>query len=210
MEQPIVTEALAHLQSLLETNDLDAAIALIESLRPPDQADVFTELRAEQQHELLLRIDVEDAADILEKMEEPEAAELAEGLDVSLLVPILDQMEPDEAADLLGDLLPDRQALALAQMSEPQEIRPLLRYTDETAGGLMTSEFLALHSGMTAAQAIEAVRSWAPGAETGYYLFVVDAGSMLVGVVSLRRIIVADPTSPVIGIMDPDGIENGS
>ena len=206
MEQPIVAEALAHLHSFLETNDLDGAIALIESLRPPDQADVFAELPTAQQQELLPQIGVEDAADILEKMEEAEAAELAEGLDVSTLAPILDEMQPDEAADLLGDLLPDRATAALAQMSEPEEVQPLLLHPDETAGGLMTSEFLALRPRMTAVQAIEAVRSWAPEVETAYYLFVVDREEALCGVVGLRQLIVADPSSTVSEIMDPDVI----
>jgi len=204
MDEPIVVEALAHLQNLLGASDLDGAIALIESLRPPDQADVFAELPMTQQQELLPQIDVEDAADILEKMEESEAAELANGLDTSTLAPILDEMQPDEAADLLGDLLPDRVNAALAQMSEPEEVQPLLLHPDETAGGLMTSEFLALRPRMTAAQAIQAVRSWAPEAETAYYLFVVDREGALCGVVGLRQLIVAHPSSSVNDIMDPD------
>ena len=201
MEYPIVAEALAHLHSLLAANDLDGAITLIESLRPPDQADVFTELPTEQQQELLLQIAVEDAADILEKMEESEAAELAEGIDVSLLGPILDEMQPDEAADLLGDLLPGRVGEALSQMSEPEEVQPLLLHPDKTAGGLMTSEFLALRPRTTAAQALEAIRSWAPTAETAHYLFVVDREGKLRGVLSLRRLILAGPSTTVDDIM---------
>jgi len=206
MEQPMVVETLAHLHSLLATSDLDGAIALIESLRPPDQADVFAELPMTQQQELLPQIDIEDAADILEKMEEAEAAELANGLDVSTLAPILDEMQPDEAADLLGDLPPDQATSALAQMSEPEEVQPLLLHPDETAGGLMTSEFLALRPAMTTAQAITAIRSWAPEVETAYYLFVVDQDGVLCGVVGLRALIIADPTRTVSDIMDPDVI----
>lgn len=206
MEQPMVVETLAHLHSLLQANDLDGAIVLIESLRPPDQADVFAELPMMQQQELLPQIDVEDAADILEKMQEAEAAELANGLDVNTLVPILDEMEPDEAADLLGDLPPDHATIALAQMSDPDEVQPLLLHPDETAGGLMTSEFLALRPAMTAAQAINAIRSWAPETETAHYLFVVDQNGALCGVVGLRELIVADPSDTVRDIMDPDVI----
>ncbi len=206
MEPPMLIETLAHLHSLLEASDLDGAIALIESLRPPDQAEVFAELPIAQQQELLPQIDIEDAADILEKMEETEAAELAKDLDVSTLAPILDEMQPDEAADLLGDLPPDHATIALAQMSEPEEVQPLLLHPDRTAGGLMTSEFLVLRPAMTAAQAINAIRSWAPEAETAYYLFVVDSNSALRGVVGLRELIVADPSDLVSDIMDPDVI----
>jgi magnesium transporter len=206
MDRPTVSEALTHLRDFLEANDLDAALALIESLRPPDQADVFTELPTSQQQELLPQIETSDAADILEKMEDMEAAELARGLDVDTLVPILDEMEPDEVADLLGDLLPEYASAALSQMSDADEVVPLLLHPDETAGGLMTSEFLALRPRMTAAQAIEAVRSWAPEAEAAYYLFVVDRETRLVGVVGLRQLVVADPVSLIGNIMDRDVI----
>jgi magnesium transporter len=206
MDRPIVVEALAHLQNLLEASDLDGAIALIEALRPPDQADVFGELPVPQQQELLPQIDVEDAADILEKMEESEAAELANGLDVSTLAPILDEMQPDEAADLLGDLLPDRVDAALASMSEPEDVQPLLLHADETAGGLMTSEFLALRRRMTADQAVGAIRAWSPAVETAYYLFVVDREEVLCGVVSLRQLIVARSSTSLSDIMNHDVI----
>jgi magnesium transporter len=82
----------------------------------------------------------------------------------------------------------------------------LLLHPDETAGGLMTSEFLALRRRMTAAEAIEAIRQWQPEAETIYYLFVVDRYGRLVGVVNLRQLIVAPPDALIQDIMDEDVI----
>ena len=206
MELHLVNEALARVRARLEANDLDGAVAIIEALRPADQADVFGELHLEQQEDLLPRLDVEDAADILEELEEEEAAQLAQRLDVGALAPILDEMEPDEAADLLGDLLPKHVKAALAQMTDPDEVRPLLLHPDETAGGLMTSEFLILRRRMTAAEALAAVRHWAPEAETAHYLFVVDQEGRLCGVVSLLQLIKAPPAALVVNLMDPDVI----
>lgn len=199
-------EALIRLRHYLENENWDGAAAVIEALRPADQADLFGELELEQQETLLPQLDLEDAADILEELEEEEAAQLAQRLDVGTLAPILDEMEPDEAADLLGDLLPERATAALAQMTDPDEVRPLLLHPDETAGGLMTSEFLALRRRMTAAEALAAVRRWAPEADTAHYLFVVDQDGRLCGVVSLVQLIKAPPTALVVNLMDPDVI----
>ena len=206
MEQRIVDGALAQVRARLEANDLDGAVDIIEALRPPDQADVFGELHLEQQEDLLPLLDLEDAADILEELQDEEAALLAQRLDVGTLVSILDEMEPDEAADLLGDLLPEHATAALAQMNDPDEVRPLLLHPDETAGGLMTSEFLILRRRMTAAEALAAVRRWAPEAEIAQHLFVVDQEGRLCGVVSLLQLIKAPPTALVADLMDTDVI----
>ncbi len=206
MEQRIVAEALAQVRAHLEADDLVGAVSIIEALRPPDQADVFGELPPQQQEELFPQLKVEDAADILEELEDEEAAELATRLDVGALAPILDEMAPDEAADLLGDLLPEQVTQAMAQMADPDEVRPLLLHPDETAGGLMTSEFLALRRRMTAADALAAARRWAPEAETTHYLFVVDQEGRLCGVVSLLQLIKAAPRALIGELMDPDVI----
>ncbi|MFB0545542.1 MAG: CBS domain-containing protein, partial [Anaerolineae bacterium] len=206
MEQRIVAEALAQVRAHLEADDLVGAVSIIEALRPPDQADVFGELPPQQQEELFPQLKVEDAADILEELEDEEAAELATRLDVGALAPILDEMAPDEAADLLGDLLPEQVTQAMAQMADPDEVRPLLLHPDETAGGLMTSEFLALRRRMTAADALAAARRWAPEAETAHYLSVVDQEGRLCGVVSLLQLIKAAPRALIGELMDPDVI----
>jgi len=206
MEQRVLDQTLARVRARLEANDVAGAIAIIEALRPPDQADVFEELQPQEQDLLLPRMDIEDAADILEELEDEEAAEVASRLDMQTLAPILDEMASDEAADLLGDLEPEQVKEALAQMADADEVRPLLLHPDETAGGLMTSEFLALRRNMTAAQALAAVRAWAPEAETAHYLFVVDGEGRLCGVVSLLNLIKAPPTARLDELMDPDVI----
>jgi len=174
----------------------------VEGLRPPDQADVFGELPPTEQDQLLPRLDLEDSADILEELEEEEAAEIATRLETEDLARILDEMEPDEAADLLGDIAPEQAAAVLAAMEEPEEIRPLLIHADESAGGLMTSARVVLHKEMTAEGAIAYLRATAPESDDVYYLFVVDQDVRLVGVVSLRQLVVVPPWTRVEEIMD--------
>jgi magnesium transporter len=206
MEQRVVDQTLAQVRAFLEINDLAGAIGLIEALRPPDQADVFEELGLGQQEILLPQLDIEDAADILEELEDEDAAELASRLDAYTLAPILDEMATDEAADLLGDLQPDQVSQALAQMVDADGVQTLLVFPDETAGGLMTAEFLPLRHDMTATDALVAVREWAPEEEAAHYLFVTDRRGRLRGVVSLVDLIKAPPTAPLADVMDTDVI----
>ncbi|MFQ6100388.1 MAG: magnesium transporter [Anaerolineae bacterium] len=206
MEYVDVDAILEQVREALAEEDWDQAAALVEALRPPDQAELFGELPSTDQDQLLPRLDLEDSADILEELEEEEAAEIAARLKTEQLARILDEMEPDEAADLLGDIPPEHASEALAAMEEPEEVRPLLVHADESAGGLMTSVKLMLHREMTAEGAIAYLRAVAPETEDVYYLFVVDEEVRLVGVVSLRQLVIVPPWTRVEEIMDPDVI----
>lgn len=201
-----VDATLTQVREALAEGDWDRAVALVEALRPPDQADLFGELPPTEQDQLLPRLDLEDSADILEELEEEEAAEIAARLEAEELARILDEMEPDEAADLLGDIPPERVAEVMAAMEEAEEVRPLLIHADESAGGLMTSAKVTLHKEMTAEEAIAYLRAVAPESEDVYYLFVVDEDVRLVGVVSLRQLVIAPPHTRIEEIMDPDVI----
>jgi magnesium transporter len=210
METTVVDNALTQISLYLQEGQLERAIALLESLRPPDQADVFEELDEKQQVQLLPRLDIEDSADILEEMEDEEAAELAALLQAEALAPILDEMEADEAADLLGDLPVEKVRAILARMKDVSVVQPLLIHADESAGGLMTSEFPALRRRQTVAAALACLKAWAPeeepGSQRAYYLYVVDEQQRLHGVVSLLDLVAADPWKQVGEIMDPDPI----
>lgn len=199
-----VDTTLDQVREALAQGDWNQAVALVEALRPPDQADLFGELPPTEQDQLLPRLDLEDSADILEELEEDEAAEIAARLEAEDLARILDEMEPDEAADLLGDIPPEQATEALAAMEEPEEVRPLLVHADESAGGLMTSARVMLHKEMTVEGAIAYLRAVAPESEDVYYLFVVDEEIRLAGVVSLRQMVVVPPWTRVGEIMDPD------
>lgn len=206
MERQEVDAALAEIREALDARDWDRAAALVEALRPPDQAELFDDLNPEEQNRLLPELELEDSADILEKLEEERAAEVAGRLSTRQLTSILSEMEPDEAADLLGDLAPAQAARALAALEDAAEIRPFLAYPDESAGGLMTTAEIVLHKEMTVEEAISHLRTVKPDADTVYYLFVVDRKDRLVGVVSLRQLIIAPPRTRISEIMNPDVI----
>jgi len=209
MERPLLEHTLEQLRKALEHDDLAGAANIIEAMRPADQADLFAELDEKQQYALLPKIAPEDSADILEELDDETVAELVEAMSNEDIVRIMDEMEPDEAADLLGDVSYERAEKLLSGLDDPEEVRPLMIHADESAGGLMTTEFLALRRRMTAAEAIEAFRHWNPDAETIYYLYVADQIGRLSGVVNLRQLILSDPSTLIMDLMETKLISVG-
>jgi Mg/Co/Ni transporter MgtE len=118
---------------------------------------------------------------------------------------ILEEMAPDEAADLLQDLPEERreEIVDLMQPEEKQDVEELLTYDEDSAGGIMTSDFVALGADLTASAAIDKLRELQPDPELTYYLYVVDAQGRLEGVISLRDLVVAKPETKLAQIMDP-------
>jgi magnesium transporter len=206
MEQLVLDDVLTQIRSALEENDLATATSVIEALRPADQAEVFSDLDDDEQATLLHQINPADAADIIEELYNEEAAELAVQLPLSTLVRIVDEMEPDEAADLLDDLKPEQAKAVLARIDAAHQVQSLIDYPDDTAGGLMTSAYMALQRRWTTEQCIAAIRAWRPDEETIYYLFVTDRLQRLVGVINLRQLIVASPRTVVQDVMEADVI----
>lgn len=206
LDRTDIDSVLEQVREALTAGDWRRAVELVEGLRPPDQADLFEELSMEDQDLLLPRLDPEDSADILEELEEQDAAEVAERLEPDELTRILDAMEHDELADLLGDIAPERVTEALEWIEDAEEVRPLLMHPDETAGGLMTSAEVVLHKDITVDEALEHLRTVGPDTESIYYLFVVDDQVRLMGVVSLRQLVVADPSTHIEAILDRDVI----
>ena len=190
---------------LLDQGEVRKAQVILQALMPADQAEIFSDLPDGEQRQVLQDLAAEDIADILEKLENEEVTAIAEWLPPEKLADVLDEMEPDEAADLLGDLSPAQAADLLERMEEDQDVRPLLLHPDETAGGLMTSEFLALREHMTAASALEAIRTWETEYEYLYY-YVVDDKGELKGVVSLVRLLKAGRFQLVGALMRADVI----
>jgi len=196
-----IEQAVEEIRSALDRLHLDEAVDLLMQYRAADQAEIFHHLDEKVRETLLPRLGTAAAADLLEEMEEVTAIETLEDLPVEQLADLFDEMEPDEAADLLGDLPQKQASQILAEMEGAEEVIPLLGYPDETAGGRMTTSFIALRPHTTAEQAIEFLRQVHPDSETPYYLFVVDREKRLVGVVGLRELVTVSPETVMESIM---------
>lgn len=204
MDQVLIDSALDRVRAALEAGHVEDAIHVLADLHPADRAEAFSDLPKDDQDELFPRLEPADAAELLEELDDDEAAEAASALAPAALADVLDEMDPDDAADLLGDLPKAQAESALAEMEEADEVRPLLVYRDDTAGGLMTTDFFALRRQMTVQKAFEFLRSQEVDGEKPYYLYVVDRADKLIGVVGLRDLIAAAPETTVDAIMRRD------
>jgi magnesium transporter len=191
---------------------LNVSHAKLADLHPADIADIIEQLDITDAREILQQLDAETAADTLNAVEPARQAELVGKLDPERASDLLEIMPPDGAADILADLPPEaaQQLLNLMPQEEAQPIRELLRYGESTAGGIMTTEVLALTHDMTVQEALAYLRSQGRHLEMVYYLYVVDAERHLVGVVSLRRLVTSEPQAKLGDIMDTDVIRVSS
>jgi len=173
------------------------------ALHPSDIARILNDLDPHQRTDMMETLDVETAAEVLTEADPEVQASIVENLEDELAADILEEMEPDEAADVLGDISAERREDILEEMEpeEAEDVKELLAYEDNTAGGLMTTEYVAISKDMTAQQTIDRLRELEPSAETVYYVYVVDSNEHLVGVLSLRDLIVAQPEARIEEIM---------
>ena len=175
----------------------------MKELHPADLADIIEQIPVTNIQTLLSSIDTETTGDTLYELEPEFRNMLIEQLGSEQASDILEEMAPDEAADVLADL-PEEKAqelLGLMEADEAEEIQELMEHEEDSAGGLMNSEFLVLTSDMTIAEALRQVRLVAPDVETVYYAYMLDQEDHLEGVVSLKDLLVNPSDSPITDIM---------
>ncbi|MGB2939055.1 MAG: CBS domain-containing protein [Candidatus Dormiibacterota bacterium] len=175
----------------------------LAKMHPADIAEVVDRLSHRQRDAVFAALSDEVGADVLEEMDPEDQVDVLEALGDDRAADLLEEMDPDEAADLLADLPEDRAEALLRKMQEAdaEEVEELLHYEEDTAGGLMTTEYVAVSSDLTAAETINKLRELEPDAESVYYVYVVDRNENLLGVLSLRDLIVAQPETPITDIM---------
>lgn len=187
----------------------DTVKGILVQLLPYDQAEVLRQFETPEQLAVLAVIPTVMAAAIFQELEHGEQLRrlLAE-LDPDKAAPILNEMSSDDAADLLAELEPGQRQSLLSRLpqKEADELRSLLAYPEQTAGALMTTEFLAFSADRTVQQVFEELRRVSREVETIYYLYVVDQDERLVGVLSLREMILVEPETVLDGIMIRDVI----
>jgi len=174
----------------------------ISKLHPADIAEIVSDLDRQTGRELMYALDNETMAETLEEIEPELQVAVLEELDRERAADVLEEMDPDEAADLLADLPPESSAqlLELMEDEEARYVRRLLVHPEESAGGIMTTEYATIPEGLTVAQAINYLRrsEQACEAEALYYIYVVDTIGRLVGVLGLKDLVLAPPGATVM------------
>lgn len=177
---------------------------MVAELHPADIADIISQVSHKEGATFFRGLDVETAAEALSELEPDVQAAIITGMDTEKAADIIEEMHPDEAADILSDLPVDKakEILENIEKEEAEDIQELLSHEEDTAGGLMTNEFVAYSPDTNVRNAIEQFRKDAEEVETVYYIYVVDNDEKLLGVVSLRELLLADLNAHLSDIME--------
>lgn len=180
---------------------------IVKKTHAADLSLVFHSLSIPNQRRLFNLIDdIEIKGEVFSNVGEDTVPNLIEGLNLDDVVEILDLMPKDDVADLLGRLPVEKSDAILEMMKKEgsEEVEGLLHYGDDTAGGIMVPDFIALREDTTARAAIESLQEEHLDVEMPFYLYVVDANGKLIGVSSLRQLVVVPPNTPLKDFMTTD------
>jgi len=177
----------------------------LAQLHPADLADIIEELDINKRTEVFQALDVETAAEALEETDPKIQVHLIENLHPAKASDIIEEMSPSEAADLLGDLPKEKAEGILKEMEQEiaEDVKGLLVHPEEEAGGLMTTSFPVFPPGTTVKEALNFLRREAENLDVIYYLYVADEGGHLLGVTSLRELLMANPEAVLGDLMEP-------
>jgi len=172
-------------------------------LQPADIADILQQMEEMDRARLFVRLDGETAALVLKELNTEAVDSLLHILGSERIAAVLDEMSLDDAADFLGEFSENikTELLDLMEVEEASDVKELLAYPEDTAGGIMTTEYVAILEDISAEKAIQVLRKTAPDAETVYYVYVINTKNQLVGVISLRELIIANPETLITDIM---------
>jgi magnesium transporter len=187
-------------------NPAELVPALTEAARDGRLGGTLNELTNLQLHSLADALGDDQFGEILGEMDPSEAADLLTRLAAADAADVLEAMDPDEAADVVGEIAEAEADRILVEMEpvEAAELRQLLSYPPDTAGGRMTPAFIAIAPDLRADQAVVALRRLSEHAETIFYVYVTDEQDQLLGVLSLRGLVLSRPDTPVSEVMVRD------
>lgn len=174
----------------------------LAKLHPADIADIVEELAPDEREAVFETLDEGVAAGAMGELEPKVQKAVVESLDSDRVAEIVEEMQPDAAADLLADLSEERTEKILEEMApeEAQEVSGLLEFRHNSAAGRMTTEYIALPVNANAHEAVEALRHFEGGIETVSTIFLVDSHETLSGTVPLAKLVLASPTTPLLGL----------
>ncbi|MEJ2234754.1 MAG: magnesium transporter [Syntrophobacterales bacterium] len=201
---PDRTETIARLNSYLDQKQLDTAVEMLAQLHPADIADLLESLEEEEKRAVFHELDTEVASEVIAHLSEFSQEHILSDLSHRRLGQIVDEMDSDDAADLLTGVPEEvvEKVLARIDAKDSEHLRRLLVHGEETAGGIMQAELLAVPLEATIAEAIDRVRLLGENLDYLINVFVTDSQTKVLGQLSLKRLILADPGDKVSQVMD--------
>jgi len=202
------TTLLDDVRELIATRERDGVSGLAGRIGPAEWSELVPRLDSKELAVLIQWLPDAELPDLLAELDPTAAAAILRTLSRPVAADLLEAMDPDDATDVVEELPETEAEQILIQMepAEAAEIRELLAFPPDSAGGLMTPAFVAVAPDLRADHAIAALRRVAEDAETVYYAYVIDAEEHLLGVLSLRNLVLARPETPVEALMVRDPI----
>ena len=175
----------------------------VATLHPADIAHIISQVSMKDRAVLFDSLDLDTAAEALPELEPEVQTSIINEMDKEQASDIIEKMAPDDAADILGDLSPEKakEILELMEEEEAEDVQELLSHDEDTAGGLMTTEYIVYPSTLTTGEARERFRDDASEIETVYYIYIIDNKEKLTGVISLRELLLSAPEKTLSEIM---------
>ncbi len=203
-------EFLEKLRSLIKKQSDEEAYGMVKDLHPADIADLFEEINIEDAKYLFLLFDAKLAADVIVELEADERDKLLSAIPNDVIAKqFMDKMESDDAADILGYFDEVRTEEILSHIKDYEQagdIVDLLNYDEDTAGGLMAKELIAINENLTVKQALGEMREQGEDIQDVYYVYVVDDRNILKGIVSLKSLLFSSTNNMIKNLIDPDVI----
>jgi len=192
-----------HIIKTLKENKKAEFETIVDELQPYDIAQIYETLPDKHRTHFLLFLNTDLLANLLEEINKEEQLDILNKLGIEKTGKVLDLMDNDDLASLLNELSPETTEQLLSGMKKEESIivQNLMNYPDETAGRLMTNRFVWIRDYYTTREAVDKLKSFADFAETLSYLYVIDQKRQLVGVVSYRDLLIAEPQDKISDIM---------
>jgi len=208
MSTLLTREYINELRSSIENRDDITALEKLEQLHPADIAEMYENLSLEEITYLVLLLDPEKASDVLVELEEDERESFLEALPSEIIAShFIDNMDSDDAADVIGDLAEEKKQevlLHIDDVDQASDIVDLLSYNEDSAGGLMAKEMIRVNENWGVTTCIREMRKQAMDLDEIYYIYVVSDENVLLGVLSLKALLLASGSSKVKDIYDAD------
>ena len=208
MSTKLTREYINDLKSSIEKKDDSAALNKLDQLHPADIAEIYENLSLEDATYLILLLDPEKASDVLVELEEDERESFLKALPSDVIASqFIHHMESDDAADVIGDLAEDKKQEVLLHIDDVEQagdIVDLLSYDEDTAGGLMAKELIRVNENWGVATCIREMRKQAEDLDEIYYIYVVSDENVLLGILSLKALLLASASTRIKDIFDAE------
>lgn len=200
--------AIQDIEALVDSGDRQKLRLVLNDQHPADLAEHLQEMDKEKRLSCFRLLDLDNASAVLAELEPDKQVDLLRQLGDFGVVPIISRMPPDEAADLLAELPREKVRSIIGQMTDleaAEDIEELMAFEEESAGGIMSTDYLALNAKMTVEESLARLReAYEDFEEDIYDAYVVDQGEKLLGRVTLKELLTAPPEAKVESLMDPD------